>query len=60
MLLFSADAKKKLKKLKKLLSKVGQKNSTPKLPNWPKQKNSCSKLWLLDQLYIELGLGIQN
>ena len=25
------------------------------LPKQPKQKNSCSKLWLIDQLYIELG-----
>ena len=22
---------------------------------WPKQKNSCSKMWPIDQLYIELG-----
>ena len=27
----------------------------PELPKQPKQKNSCSKLWLIDQLYIELG-----
>ena len=27
-----------------------------KRPKWPKQKNSCSKMWLLDQLHIELGL----
>ena len=25
----------------------------PELPKWPKQKNSCSKMWL----YIELGLS---
>ena len=28
----------------------------PELPKWPKQKNSCSKKWLLEQLYIKLGL----
>ena len=27
----------------------------PELPKWPKQKNSCSKMWPTDQLYIELG-----
>ena len=27
----------------------------PELPKRPKQKNSCSKMWLTDQLYIELG-----
>ena len=49
------------KKLKKPPSKVAQKNSNPlffpycpELPKRPKQKNSCSKLWLIDQLYIEL------
>ena len=47
---------------KKTPSKVAQKNSNPlffpycpELPKRPKQKNSCSKLWLIDQLYIELG-----
>ena len=71
MQLFSANAtifsKKKLnffahKKLKKPPSNVAQKNSNPlffpycpELPKWPKQKNSCSKLWLIDQWYIELG-----
>ena len=25
------------------------------LPAQPKQKNSCSKMWSIDQLYIELG-----
>ena len=51
------------KKLKKPPSKVAQKNSNPlffpycpELPKRPKQKNSCSKMWLIDQLYIELGL----
>ena len=24
-------------------------------PKRPKQKNSCSKIWLIDQLYIKLG-----
>ena len=28
----------------------------PAQPEQPKQKNSCSKMWLIDQLYIELGL----
>ena len=28
----------------------------PAQPKWPKQKNSCSKMWPIDQLYIELGL----
>ena len=27
----------------------------PWLPKQPKKKNSCSKMWLIDQLYIELG-----
>ena len=27
----------------------------PAQPKWPKQKNSCSKTWPIDQLYIELG-----
>ena len=30
--------------------------SCPELPKWPKQKNSSSKMWLIDQLYIELGI----
>jgi hypothetical protein len=28
----------------------------PKRPKRPKQKNSCSKMWSIDQLYIELGI----
>jgi hypothetical protein len=28
----------------------------PAQPKWPKQKNSCSKMWPIDQLYIELGI----
>ena len=55
-----------LKKLKKPPSKVAQKNSNPLLfpllpaqPKWPKQKNSCSKMWPIDQLYIELGIRRQ-
>ena len=28
----------------------------PELPKQLKQKNSCSKMWLIDQLYIKLGL----
>ena len=49
------------KKLKKPPSKVAQKYSffflhyCPELPKWPKQKNSCSKMWLIDQLYIKLA-----
>ena len=27
----------------------------PELPIRPKQKNSCSKMWLINQLYIKLG-----
>ena len=27
----------------------------PWLPKPPQQKNSCSKMWPIDQLYIELG-----
>ena len=29
----------------------------PELPKRPKQKNSCSKMWLMDQPYIKLGFG---
>ena len=32
----------------------------PWLPKRPKQKNSCSKMWPIDQLYIELGLNQKN
>ena len=32
----------------------------PAQPKWPKQKNSYSKMWLIDQLYIELGLEEQD
>ena len=53
------------KKLKKPTSKVAQNNSNrlffsllPELPNQPKQKNSCSKMWPIDQLYIELGCKV--
>ena len=47
------------KKLKKTPSKVAQKNSNPLfslLPAQPKQKNSCSKMWPIDQLYIDTQL----
>ena len=41
-------------------SKVAQKYSNfifhPGLPKRPKQKNSCSKILLTDQLYIKLGI----
>ena len=43
------------KKLKKPPSKVAQKNSNPIFSLRPKEKNSCSKMWLIDQLFIELG-----
>ena len=52
------------KKLKKLPSKVAQKNSNPLFfltaQSYPesKWKNSCSKLWLVNQLYIELGADV--
>ena len=52
-----------LKKLKKTPSKVAQKNSNPLFfsllpaqPKQPKQKNSCSKMWPIDQLYIDTQL----
>ena len=28
----------------------------PELSKQPKQKNSCSKMWLVEQLYVELGI----
>ena len=53
-----------VKKVKKPPSKDAQKKlkSTffpllPAQPKWPKQKNSRSKMWPIDQLYIELGLA---
>ena len=69
MQLFSADPTIFLKKLKKICPQKVEKNTLkscseklkstffhycPELPKQPKQKNSCSKLWLIDQLYIEL------
>ena len=30
----------------------------PELPKRPKQKDLCSKMWLIDQLFIELGQKI--
>jgi hypothetical protein len=41
------------KMLKKPPSKVF--SLLPAQPKLPKQENSCSKMWLIDQLYIELG-----
>ena len=32
----------------------------PWLPKRPKEKNSCSKMWPIDQLYIELGLNLKR
>ena len=59
MQLFSAEAHKKLKKPP---SKVAQKNSNPLFfpycPELPKQKNLCSKMWPIDQLYIKLGSAL--
>jgi hypothetical protein len=46
-------------KVEKTPSKVAQKNSNPLFfltsaqPKHPKQKNSCSKMWPIDQLYID-------
>ena len=31
-------------------------HNCPELPKPPKQKNLCSKMWLIDQLYIKLGI----
>ena len=48
-----------LKKLKKPPSEKLKFNFFPSLPaqpKWPKQRSSCSKMWPIDQLYIELGL----
>ena len=71
MQLFSADATMFLKKNKFFFcpQKVGKTtlkscseklkciffSLLPELPKRPKQKNSCSKMWLIDQLYTELG-----
>ena len=61
MQLFSANAtmfsKKKYFARKKLLRKtqIHFDSLLPAQPKQPKQKNSCSKMWLIDQLYIELG-----
>ena len=30
----------------------------PELPKRPRLKNSCSKLWFIDQLYIKLGMKV--
>ena len=30
----------------------------PELPNWPIKKNSCSKMWLIDQLYTYMTGGM--
>ena len=62
MQLFSAVAKTFFKKSKFFLpTKVAQKKFKttffPLVPELPKQKDLCSKMWLIYQLYIELGLG---
>ena len=57
--------KKKVIAHKKLRKKHPQKSLRifspycPELPKRPKKKNSCSKMWLIDQQYIKLGLGPQ-
>ena len=50
---------KRKKKLKKPFSGELKSNFfpyCPELPKWPKQKNLCFKMWLIYQLYIELGI----
>ena len=32
----------------------------PEMPKWPKQEKSRSKVWLIDQLYIILGLQVMD
>ena len=32
----------------------------PAQPKWPKQKKSCSKMWPIDQLYIELYIELKS
>ena len=69
MQLFRADATIFSKKKKKCPQKVEKTTlklkSTffpycPEVSKRPKQKNSCSKIWLLEQLYIELGAYLAN
>ena len=71
MQLFSADSTIFSKKIKKIFCSQKVEKTTlkscseklkstffsllPWLPKRPKQKNSCSKMWLKEQLYIELG-----
>ena len=73
MQLFSADAtmfSKKFRLCQQTVEKTTLKNCSEKLkytffpllpaqPKRPKKKNSCSKMWPIDQLYIELGF-LQN
>ena len=54
MQLFSADAK-SWKKHPQMLLRIPQIHFFSLLPWLPKQKNSCSKMWPIDHLYIELG-----
>ena len=62
--LFSLDAKIFFlvsENLKKTPSKVAKNKLIlfpycPELPKWPKQKNLCSKMWLIDQMHIKLGI----
>ena len=52
MQLFSVDATIFLKENLNLFCPQNVENPTLK---WPKQKNSCSKVWLIGQLYFKLG-----
>ena len=61
MELFSSDAtifeKKKVERTTlKNCSEILKFFFHPELPKWPKQKNSCFQMLLIDQLYIELGV----
>ena len=62
MLLFSVVAHKKLKKntLKSCSEKLESTffSLLPELLRQPKQKDLCSKMWLIDQLYLELGSAL--
>ena len=52
------------KKLKNTLKSCSENSNPrffsllPELPKRPKQKDLCSKMWLIDQLFIELGQKI--
>ena len=46
------------KKLRNIL--IDSFHCCPDLPKGLKKKNSCSKIWLIDQLYIKLGCNSKN